>query len=179
MRSIFTAPCAACLVATLAGCASVDVKTAYDPKAQFAGYRSYQWLEPTSDQLAVVRNPAVFKWVRSTGVEVLNGRGFALVGDGKPDFLVAAHGWGQTSVGVQEYWAYAYDPYGFIYPAGTVAEVNAYRGGTLIIDFVDASTRKVFWRGVASAYVDETTSPRATLDTAVRSILDSYPPRPK
>ena len=91
-------------------------------------------------------------------------------------------GWGQSRVEVTNYGyayggAYVYGPWGPTAVAAPIAEVNQYTDGTLILDFVDAQSKKLFWRGTAT---DTLTTPEQVpnvVDGAVRRLLEQYPPK--
>lgn len=54
-----------------------------------------------------------------------------------------------------------------------------YEEGILIIDFVDAKTKKMFWRGTAKANVENVDTPEKSwtiIKAAVNEILKKYPP---
>ena len=53
--------------------------------------------------------------------------------------------------------------------------MRAYRSGTLILDFVDGTSREMFWRGTGSDSVSPDQGP-AALEEAIVKIIDAYPP---
>ena len=57
--------------------------------------------------------------------------------------------------------------------------VNQYTQGTLIIDLIDADSRKLLWRGVADRRLPGFKTPeqrQAYLDETVTAILSKFPP---
>lgn len=178
----------AAVPAALAGCSTVKVHTEYDPKTQFADYKTYAW-NPTPagpDQVPTARNPAVRALVVSAVDRELARKGLVKVPiEDDPSFIVTALGWAQRQIEVNNYgYAYAgpyvYGPYG---PGYTLAaprvEVHDYEVGTLVLDFSDPRTKQLFWRGVATDTIQDLTKVRERIDDAVRKLLESYPPKPK
>ncbi len=167
------------LSVTLSGCSGVEVRTQYDPTAEYPRYRSYAWLAtaPGVEQAAAVRDPAVRALVIGAVDRELARKGLArTTPDAGPDFLVSVVGLSRDRVEVREY---GYAPSYLVGPgwAAPVAEVARYTEGTLLLDFVDAGTRRLFWRGTAAGALDATTDLQRTVDDAVRRMLEAFPPR--
>jgi uncharacterized protein DUF4136 len=175
------------LAAALAGCSSMKVKTEYDPAAPYATYKKYSWIaaEPGPEQAAPIRNPQVRALVITTIERELTKKGLVLAkGAEEPDFLVSVLGWTQQGVQVTNYGyayggAYVYGPYSAPIAPMPMTDVHVYTDGTLLLDFVDAKTKKLVWRGTAT---DTLTSPDRVpgiIDDAVRTLLEAYPPKAK
>jgi hypothetical protein len=171
--------------AVLAGCSTLKVKTQFDPTAPYPTYKTYAWLatQPGQEQAAAIRNPAVRSLVVDAVDREMKRKGFVrTTPDQNPDFLVSVIGWGQSRVEITNYGyayggAYVYGPWGPSAVAAPIAEVNQYTDGTLILDFVDAQSKKLFWRGTAT---DTLTTPEQVpnvVDGAVRKLLEQYPPK--
>jgi hypothetical protein len=175
------------VAATLAGCSSVKIRTEFDPAAPFASYRSYAWVTsaPGSEQAAPMRDPRVRAQVVAALDREMAKKGLVLTSiDASPDFLVSVLGWSNTQIDVQNYGyaygaSYAYGPYGPTTVAAPVTQVREYTEGTLLLDFVDAKTKKLVWRGTATDTIASPESVRASIDEAARKLLEAYPPKPK
>jgi hypothetical protein len=175
------------LAAALAGCSSLKINTQFDPGAPYPTYKNYAWLSTTPgvEQAAAIRDPAARSLVITAVDREMAHRGLTRVNpDQNPDFFVSVIGWGQARVDVTTYGyaymgAYAYGPWGPAPVAVPVTEVTQYTDGTLVIDFVDAKTKKLFWRGTASDTVTSPAQLQGTIDEATRKLLETYPPRPK
>jgi Tfp pilus assembly protein PilV len=173
------------LAAALAGCSSMQVKTEYDPKASYETYKTYAWLatEPGTEQAAAVRNPATRAVIVAAVDRELKAKGIVrATPDANPDFYVSVIGWGQSRVEVSNYGysygaAYAYAPYGAT--MAPVTQVSEYTEGTMLLDFVDAKTKTLFWRGTASDTVTSPAQIRETVDNAVHKLMEAYPPAAK
>lgn len=184
MRSL---SCLLALTAALAGCSTVKVHTEYDPTAKFAQYETYAW-NPTPagpDQVATARDPAVRAMVVAAIDREMARKGLVKVEpDADPSFIVTALGSAQRQIEVNNYGytyagSYVYGPYGPGYAIATPAvEVRDYHVGTLLLDFSDARTKQLFWRGVATDTIEDVSTLRKTIDDVAKKLLESYPPKP-
>lgn len=157
----------------VAGCATIQVNTDFDPGTDFARYRSYDFLpSPKHKPRGMVPNPLREKRIRSAVDQYLSERGFDHVSR-RPDFLIAHHLGARQKVDVETY-GYRYGPRGRY--RGREVAVRQYTEGTLIIDFIDADTRELFWRGTASGVVGSADEAAEKLEEAVIKTLEKYPP---
>ena len=174
---------AAALSLTLAGCATLKIDTEYVEGADFKKYRTFTFLtmEPGPEQAPLIRDPQVRERIRFFVQRELLKRGFIHAPEGElPDFFVAMHGWAGDQIRVDQY-GYGYGA-GFGYPYGgavvttaPAVSVRTYRSGTLILDFVDARSREMFWRGTGSDSVSPDQGP-AALEQAIVKLIEAYPP---
>ena len=73
-------------------------------------------------------------------------------------------------------WPYGYGRYGMWAGAPvTYTDFNTYGEGTLIIDFVDAHTKKLVFRGVGKAVVGGPEANAEKIRAAVAKIMDQFP----
>ena len=173
------------VAATLAGCATtVKIQTEYDPAAPYPTYKKYAWLNatPGPEQAAAIRNPSAYAMVVGALDRELGRKGFEKTTlDGNPDFVVAVLGNSQQRIEVTNYGyayggAYMYGPYG---PGMVVTapDVRSYTDGTLLVDFVDAKTKKLVWRGTATDTINDPESAKKVVDAAARGLIEAYPPK--
>jgi hypothetical protein len=171
----------------IVGCAkTIDVHYDYDTGADFAKYRTYDWLpnpeKAKDDSLTIERiKNAVNQELSRKGLsqDTLN-----------PDFIIALHSGRERKVDVTE-WGYAYVPRGYYrsgaywtVPRGDIQldkEISTYEYeiGTLIMDFVDAKTDNLIWRGTGQAIVEPSISPEEQekrINDGVAKILANFPP---
>ena len=160
-------------------CASVyDVKYDYDQQANFANLKTYDWMavpEKSSVDSFVVEN------VKNAVNAELKVKGLTMTSS-NPDFLIAEHLGKKDKVQVTD-WGYGYGPYGGYWggywgPNGGVSTYE-YQEGSLILDFVDAKSKKLIWRGAAKAEVQNIKNPEQReklINEAVKEILKKYPP---
>jgi Domain of unknown function (DUF4136) len=174
---------AVALAVALTGCSTVQIDTQYKRDVDFGKYRAFAWnpVEPGPEQSQEARNPAIRQFVLGTIELQLSARGFQLAAPGTtPDFLIAVHGWSRDRIEVRQYgYAYGYGPYG-MYPmmAGPAVEVRRYKEGTIVVDFIDAGTKELFWRGTASDTFMPGTGPDS-IKEAIATLLAAYPPPKK
>ena len=160
-------------------CASVyDVQHDYDKQANFANYKTYNWMAVPEkagiDSLVVER-------VKNAVNTELKAKGLMITSK-NPDFLIAEHLGKKDKVQVTD-WGYGYGPYGGYWggywgPRGGVSTYE-YEEGSLILDFVDAKSKKLIWRGAAKAEVQDIATPEKSekvINEAVKEILKTYPP---
>lgn len=163
----------------LAGCSTVQIDTQYQRGADFSKFRSFAWnpVGPGPEQASAARDPAVRQFVLATLERQLLARGLVRAAPGAtPDFYVAVHGWARDRIQVRQY-GYAYGHGYGAYPAtvGPALEVREYKRGTILVDFIDAGTREMFWRGAATDTFVPGTG-RAAIEEAIAKLLDAYPP---
>jgi hypothetical protein len=172
---------AACLFAV--GCSQYDINYDYDVEGNFAAYRNYAWIPKTihegstSASTAVQSNTLLDSRIRSAVDTNMAAKGFT-VDDVNPDILVVYHTGMQNKVDVTDYgYTYAGSYWGW---AGSNVDVYSYTEGTLIVDLVDAKTKKLAWRGSATGVVEPGRSPEKiteNINNVVSQIFDNYPPK--
>lgn len=161
--------------ALLAGCVPMTVQHDYDPDVDFSRYRTFTWMPVPENAETVKANlsgPFLEKRIRKSVVEALAAKGYARTDDA-PDFLVAYYlnYKSKTDVNVQAR--------GYGYWGPRTLDVNQYKEGTLILDFVDPQTQELIWRGWSISALQPGHSPleeQELLDIAVSQILKRFPP---
>lgn len=169
------------LVLSIAGCTSMDVHFDVDKDADFASYETYDWIpfpetsrEHNGTQSQVVEH---VEFIRSTVAAQLTGKGLRRVTE-NPDLLVTEHGGSESRIDVT---GSGYD-YGGNYSGwqGSGIGVYSYKGGTLVVDLVDARTGRLVWRGSAEGtFVAGTPGQTKKLIVkAIETMFEAYPPPP-
>ena len=156
-----------------------SVKYDYDTKTDFASLRTYDWLpipaKADIDRLNVER-------IKNAVNSQMAAKDLRKTPD-NPDFLIASHVGKKEKVRIAD-WGYGYGPYGRYWggyggPRGV--DVYKYEEGSLILDFVDAKSNKLIWRGSAKAQTNTAKTPekrQELIDEAVQKILEKFPPPP-
>ncbi|MFQ5937362.1 MAG: DUF4136 domain-containing protein [Acidiferrobacterales bacterium] len=184
----------ASLLAALAGCSTITVSTDHDREANFSALTSYAWMPPPAENpTARFDEQFVRERVHAAVDRELTAKGYRKQpkGSGTPDFLIVYYaalvtkmrattvtvgygysmGWGSTSGAGGTVTAAAQEPRGTVYE---------YEEGSLVIDIVNARTRKLMWRGSAQSKIDDQ-APReknaALIDEAVLEMLKRFPPQ--
>jgi hypothetical protein len=171
----------------LAGCSTMTVSTDYDRTASFAAYKTFDFIPPQE-----IKNPLVRQRIEDAITAQLQAKGLTRSSE-NPDLLIAGHGrlssethFDTTSFGYgMGGWGGYWGPYGGYGGAGMGSSTTVAREvpvGTLIIDLVDAGTKKLVWQAVAS----DTLDPGATaeerdyrINKAMEKIFAGYPPQGK
>jgi hypothetical protein len=183
MKNILTFLAAVCVVCLLDACETVTVTTDYDHSANFGKYKTYalapaargQTMSPTSE--AALRD-ALRAEMAKRGLIEAPGR--------TADLDIVRHVFIQQKVSVQEYtmWGYGYHggwPYGYGYygmwPGApmTYVDVNQYHEGTMVLDFVDARTKKLVFRGTGQAIVGGAEANAEKIREGVAKMMAAYP----
>ena len=160
------------------GCATVyDVKYDYDKQTDFAALKTYDWMEVPAE--AGIDTLTIERIKKAVDAELMD-KGLKRTSD-DPDFLIAEHTGSEEKVQVND-WGYGYGHHGR-YWGGYWGPRNvttyAYEEGWLILDFVDAESKNLIWRGTAKAEIQNMDTPEKSeklINTAVEKILKKYPP---
>jgi len=164
----------------VAGCASTNVTTDFDPSASFTSYRTYTWMpEPTTVNDVRLTGELVDRRIRSAIEGALNEKGLQKVESGG-DLMIGYHAALDEKIDVttvNSMWG----P-GWRYPSYWGARdvyTNEYTEGTLVVDIFDAESKAMVWRGVGEGRInpDDTMEDRQDrLNSAARDILADFPP---
>lgn len=184
----------------LAGCQPLDVKTQYDPYANFVQYQTFDWL-PEKGRALKPDQRLLRQQLKFRVEEILRQRGI-LKDSASPDFLISYYGnrerkSRQQVVETTNYWAdrdrydlYRKEPekadtHRWKYPPKERQRVDyqrtletrtvTYTEGTLVLDFLDAESRQVVWQAHISGVLSRT-DPASSLTRGVEEALARFPP---
>ena len=179
---------------TAPGCApSPKIGYDFDRSTDFSAYHTYGWLsgdqEKTGDRRA--DSSVVDMRIRIAVGTQLRLKGYQALPEGKPDFYVAYHvGLKDSSPSIStQYYSDGMAGHAFSHSAdsrsasGSAPSLNetpSYLTGSLLIDVIDAASKKLVWRGTAAGEVDPglTSQQRDERTKAiVHSILSHFPPK--
>jgi hypothetical protein len=175
----------------LAACASVDVRTATSPDANFGSLRTFNVMPhptPTLTADSSANDPLLVNSISSRALRADVYKGFENRGytiSDTPDFVVAYYASAKTKLDVT-YWDYGYPFYGGWWggwgpgwdPPGPVA--TQFTQGTVILDVLNAKTKELLWRGQGVAQVsDDESKYEQDLWNTVTAILDKFPRVPQ
>lgn len=156
---------------------SQSVSFDYDPTVNFAAYKTYAWTRGTElpDELSHAR---IVRLVEGR----LAAKGLAQVEPGhNPDVFVAYHTSFDQSLRIDAFsTGWGWGPLGMGGARSGSATVQKVVVGTLVVDIVDASTRTLVWRGLASGDVKPSDKPdqrEKKLAKATEKMFRNYPPR--
>ena len=154
-------------LALAAGCGA-SVSSTVMPGANLGHYHTYAFYTPPY-RAGAPATPSEQE-VKIALANSLAQKGITEAAPGQtPDFLVAFHARRQQKIDVTS------AGYGWGWWGGG-GDVYTYTVGTLVVDFVDPSTKTVFWRGTASQVIDNPYAPNLhKIDKAVAKLVDKYP----
>jgi hypothetical protein len=179
------------LAALGTACSSVRTQFDFDPRADFSAWRTYAWYPSGSPPTGDFRldNPMLHGRIEAALDHTLGERGFTKVRDRAPDFYVNYHLSTEERLDVRTMnRVYFGGPHGRSWRGAgwggvgwSETVVNQYEEGTLVIDFVDVSVRRLVWRGSGTRRLSRDPRPdRVTqrVNEAVDEILAQFPPNP-
>ncbi len=158
------------MVITTIGCYPIyGVGYDYDKKSDFSEYRTYDWL-PISPE-AWMKSSDV-KYIEEAVNTQLEAKGRKMSSK-NPDFFV--------SVQVAKDGELRVTDYSLLYGQPVEPGKRVHKEGTLVLDFVDAKSRNLIWRGWARAELRQIKAPEKRaqrINSAVEKILKNFPPAP-
>jgi hypothetical protein len=176
---LFIAPL---LFVALASCATIyDVNYDYDQAAAFSDLKRYDWM-PVTDSTGL--NSLALERIQAAVDNGLQAKGLMRTSEA-PDFLIAPHIGKKDKVQVNDM-GYGYGPFGGYWGGnyGAMGGVSTYEyeEGTLILDFVNAESKQLIWRGSAKAEIQDLDTPEKkekVIGEAVEKMLEKFPPPQK
>ncbi len=179
-------------IGIIASCSGIRVSQDYDISTNFFNYNTFALSPepPRSSGNYLMDSPLIDQRIRQAIENTLVSKGYRKVADTGPDFkisyqmivstrietdVVPGYMWGGYPYRYRRY----YYPYwdGFAYET----YVTQYDEGTLVIDFIDSQTQKLFWRGVGSRRILQQSTPERVsewINQIVMEVLAQYPPLP-
>ncbi len=152
----------------------------YDADADFGSYKTFAW-GPTPEVSLSDSSPLMHSRIKNAIEYQLTTSG-AIEDTENPDVYVTYHG--EESEGMRvdtNQWGYGYggswrwDPYWGGGMGSTTTTVSTYTKGTLVIDIWDAETKKLIWRGSATATIPAKPEKQARLvDKAVEKLVKQW-----
>lgn len=167
------------------GCSGVQVSQDYDPATDFKSMQAYRWATETQEKTGELRidNPLRDTRIRAAVDRLLTEKGFIQSADGAPTFLVRYQYMLRQKIesdgGGIGFGIGSFGRHGGI-AIGTGNSVREFDEGSLTIDFVDAASQTLLWRGTGIQRFREYDDPQKTsrdINTLVEGILAQFPPR--
>jgi hypothetical protein len=164
---------------------SFKVNSDYDKSADFTAYKKFALYNPDNLNKAIseLTRSRVFAAIKNE----MTKKGF-VEDSASPDLLVNVVGIfedrqsvSSTTTGGGMYGGYYGGMYGAYGWGGgtshTNVDVRHYKDGSLIIDVVEASSKKLLWQGTGNKEIDgPVKNPDVTIPKAVGLIMASFPP---
>ncbi len=178
--------CAALILfGLLTACASgPDIRTDYDPSADFSSYRTFSFVQPLATAQAGYTTLLTERLKQAVRVQ-MEARGYVL-NDQSPDLLVNFYTqtrlrtdyvapppmpWGNY------YYGYRAGYYGGWSGYAMAPQVIQYTLGILNVDLIDAKRRQLVWEGISTSVVDDLQQATSAVEvsTIVNAIFERYP----
>ena len=145
-----------------------QVNADWDKSVTFADFKTYAWTQGTIPPGA---NPLMVQRVQSAIEAELSAIGLIKV-ETDPDVLVAAHGATKENVSLQ---SWGYGPT-WRYGASGQMDVTRVLVGMLVVDVIDARSKKLVWRATAAETVsDNPQKNEKKIHKAVEKMFEKYP----
>jgi hypothetical protein len=175
--------CAWTVLATLWTFLGVRVGQDYEPQTDFSRYKSFGWAPGPREKSGASSwgSPFVTKRILVAVESFLIHHGYAKSSDGKPAFLVDIHLAVEKMIEVDQS-GDGWPGHRYFGDSAFETIIIEYDEGTVIIDFLDAGTQRLFWRGTGTRRINHSSSPKKSADTInrwVSEILKQYPPKTK
>jgi Domain of unknown function (DUF4136) len=155
---------AVAVVMTTAVLYAQKVSVDADPAAPFATYKTYAWVDGTP-----APSPLNEDRLQMAVDTELSDRGVRM-NTTDPDLIVTTH---VTTNERQELVVDGFRPGRW---DGSTAQVQAYVDGTLVVDLYDAHTKKMVWRGVATATAsDKPTKNAGKINKVLDKMFEKFP----
>jgi hypothetical protein len=172
----FTAVCLA-LVATVAW---AKVVFDFDPSVDFSAYSTYGWMQRDDSVESKIPEHLNIRLQRVTE-EVLAEKGLVPApAPPQTDLLLTYYYSDKDDLQVTHIPYSSYAPWGYGYWPGFnygYTEVRSYTKGTLVLDIVDARTRKLVWMGVLTKEVQSANPPGKRIQKSITKLLKNFPPK--
>ena len=172
-------------VALALGCQSLQVQVDFDESVDFVGRTTYAWLEPPVVEVPASegeapdpfeRNSLLDGRVRAAVERGLEAKGFS-PSEEDPSFRLQYYVVLRERTKIRPsggvYYGGLYGPY---YGSLGGSTSYDYQEGTLILDFIDADTGRIAWRGWAVGTNRQGYYDQARVDEAIGKILARFPP---
>lgn len=179
----------ASVLVLLTGCSSVSYVTDWDTQKDYSNFQSFAWYElaatPDRGSPTAVPNAIVSDRIRRSVESSLTRKGMNDAGAAEADLLVTYHvvlrhgyrvynsGWGYPYYG----WGRGGWGWGGAGWGGGYSSVRTVTEGTLIIDVLDASKRRLIWRGIADGAFKKPNPTDEYVGKVVDRLFQSFPPR--
>jgi hypothetical protein len=162
MKNTIVGAVAVVLTAAVVSAQKVSVDS--DPAASFATYKTYAWVEGTP-----APNPLNEDRLHMAVDAHLAARGLRM-NTTDPDVVIATH------VTTNERKELVVNGFGPGWWGGGTAQVETYVDGTLVVDLYDTHTKKMVWRGVATATAsDKPTKNASKMNKALDKMFERLP----
>jgi hypothetical protein len=151
-------------------CASPVVEYDFDPEADFSGYTTFHWIDPSEVETEprMAREPLVDARIRRAVNVALTDRGYRKTDTPPWDFLVIYQG----ALEDKEELIPVYTQTGAVRGMQTYA----YKEGTLVLDVYDGASKRLVWRGSVTQAFDDEDRALESIEKLATSLAAKFPP---
>ena len=162
---------AAAAAMMLAACASTpDVQTDFDAAAQFSRYRTYAW--GATPEFGA---PLMQQRITASIDAKLGAIGWKPAPAATADVMIAAHVVTREQLSIDTLYSGG-GLGGWGPPGNSSARVRSYTVGTLVVDMLDAKSKRAIWRGTASGALPKAADQAsAKTQEAIDRMFASFP----
>lgn len=167
-------------------CSSIKTNYDYDKNADFSGFKSYAFNQPTMElQLNQLDKNNLFTSIKNE----LAARG--LTESATPDVIIDVHIKGKTLQtaterttgfgGFSSYYGFRGYGYGNAFTT-TQVSYDTFTEGTLLIAMIEKNSNTIVWQGTGIKTIDENASDKKrekNISNGVKRVMANYPPKAK
>jgi len=163
------------LVLLVVGCSRISIETSYDKSADFRKYRSYA-LDATPAELGALSKHTLEETLRAS----LGARGLREVPADQADLFVVCRVTTEqkqvnSPVGGQVYFSSNFGRYSGTMGVVQAPQIAEHTYASLIIDFVDAHSRQLVFRGIGDAKMNVKEKNAAAIQSVVKNVVRAIP----
>ena len=184
MKKLFIAA----TVLLLSACSSIKGNWDYDPQVNFSQYKTYAWVHKKAGEAGYQLDGLMEQRIHNAVDSQMTTKGIKRVSNKSAQLLVNYVTKTDKKVDVDTFHTdYGYYPR--YYPnwwwggsTQTQTSVREYEVSTLFVDFVDAKTKKLIWRGAIKDTVKKGKTPQQKteiINQKISKLLANFPPKPE
>ena len=143
----------------VAGCAGIDSRRSYDTKADFASFKTYDWVPGVQQSFS---QPRFGDFIIEVGDKIMESKGFTKTSD-QPDFLIDIP---------------ATNRHKEVYTSIYGGRIEVFEG-KLAIFILDGTSRDIIWEGAATISLKEMDTPEKVeerINISTYKLLKEFPP---
>lgn len=174
-------------LALLFACARARIKYDYDARANYASFKTYDWMaapKRVKEKAGDAGNSIMDRRVKGAIERELTAKGFRVEASADPDFLVTYYPIYKdrayrTTTHVGMGWGWGYRPMWGMRTGTSISQVHSYTEGTIVVEIVDFRTNQLIWQGAAVGALTGLESPEEAeevVNREVRRLLEGFPP---
>ena len=162
-----------CLMLTAAVAYGVDVKTDYNKDYDFGRLKTFAFKEQSRSGVDPLRTNSLLDNRIKDALRVqLEARGYQYAPDGNADFVVCYFSSSMERQSIEDF-GYGF-PRRWRWGFGPQIWTNYYTVGSVVVDFVDPSSKELIWRGIASQTVSGVNPSDKQVSKGVDDLLKQF-----